>query len=662
MRNLKYTYMYLGKTIFALLLFLPKIAFTQCCTSDGRPTTVAYGFESTFTPNVGFPNDTLSPTSNARAYTGNTNPIGASGWGISSGAGAKLIRDASRATEGTDFVYVAFKAADPDNYCIENIANLSSATTCTAGKFVTGKRYVISADYVVFNEKVTKGGTGSGSAAPIFDYYTSTYTSLQGYVNGALAVNETAVSWANVKTSWKQVSAVLTLTNAMKKIAFSVKNSSSNRATAGILYDNTSFEQLSVIASGISVVACNGASNARIFTLNPASNYGGVPNLKYKVTAPSGYTIAPATGIYGQTTTFTLTKTVGSAIGTGNLTITIADDVNTNCSITQIISDPSPCTTPCTQPSAIALAKTAATCTGATANNNGKITFTAVTGADKYFINNGTTSTGTYATATVIPASGTDIQTNIPNTGGTYTVRFYNGADNCYKDETLIIAAVTCGVTCAIDITSSSKGTCRDNGAGQQVYDLTLTVSWSNPPSGEPIIVTSDAGGSETIDPASVSSPQTVTLVDLPADGQAVEVTTTFLATTSCIDTIKYNAPNCVCILPTAGTNTPAAGTCTGATANDDAKLDFTGIVNADKIEKSEGATYTGADYASATGTVTSGNANFTGLKHNTQYTFRIWNGANTCFTDVTITTPTKTCATTPCPPKVCSPIKATKL
>ncbi len=659
MRKLKYTCMYLSKTLFALLLFLPKIAFTQCCTSDGRPTTVAYGFESTFTPNEGFPNATLSPTNNAKAYTGNGNAVGMSGWNISSGAGAKLIRDASRATEGTDFVYVAFKAADPDSYCIENGTNLSTSSTCTAGKYVVGKRYVISADYVVFNENIPKGGTGS--ASPLFDYYTSSYSSLQGYVNGALAVNDTAVNWANVKTSWKQVSAVLTVTNAMKRIAFSVKNSSSNRATAGILYDNTSFEQLSITASGVSTVTCNGAANARVFTLNPASNYGGVPNLKYKVTAPSGYTIAPTTGIYGQTTTFTLTKTAGSAIGTGNLTITIADDVNTNCSITQIISDPSPCTSPCTQPSAIALAKTAATCTNGTADNNGKITFTTVTGADKYFINNGTTSTGTYATATAIPTSGTDIQTNIPNVGATYTIRFYNGDNTCYNDETLTIAAVTCTVTCAIDIISSSKGVCRDNGAGQQVYDLTLTVSWSNPPSGEPIIVTSDAGGSETIDPSSISSPQTVTLVDLPGDGQAVEATATFLATTTCIDTIKYNAPNCICVLPTAGTNIPTAGTCTGTTSNDDAKVDFTGITNADKIEKSEGATYTGAAYASATGTVTGGNASFTGLKHNMQYTFRLWNGANTCFTDVTITTPTKTCAIS-CPPKVCSPIKATKL
>jgi hypothetical protein len=99
----------------------------------------------------------------------------------------------------------------------------------------------------------------------------------------------------------------------------------------------------------------------------------------------------------------------------------------------------------CTQPSAITLVQTAPTCNSATANNNGKITFTSVTGVDKYFINSGAAATGTYATATAIPVTGTAIQSNIPNTGGTYTIRFYNGANDCFKDETITIAPVACG-------------------------------------------------------------------------------------------------------------------------------------------------------------------------------------------------------------------------
>ena len=94
-------------------------------------------------------------------------------------------------------------------------------------------------------------------------------------------------------------------------------------------------------------------------------------------------------------------------------------------------------------------------------------------------------------------------------------------------------------------------------------------------------------------------------------------------------------------------TNAALIGTCSGATPNDDAKIDFTGILNADKADKSEGATYTGAPYTAATGSIAGGAVSFTGLKHNTAYTFRFYNAADGCFKDITITTPDITCAPT---------------
>jgi SdrD B-like domain len=211
----------------------------------------------------------------------------------------------------------------------------------------------------------------------------------------------------------------------------------------------------------------------------------------------------------------------------------------------------------------LVLSTTAPTCTGATANNNGKITFTSATNADKYFINTGVTSTGTYATATAIPASGTDLQTSIPNAGETYTIRFYNGADACFKDTTIVVASVVCTVTC---------------------------------------------------------------------------------------------------VPPIAGTNTPAEGTCTGTTPNDDATVAFTGVTGALKADKVIGNTYTGGpNFGDATNAdASTGDFQLTGLKHGSTYTIRIWQTA-TCFVDVQIETPTKTC-TSPCPPKICTPVKVTKL
>ncbi|MEY4905157.1 MAG: hypothetical protein RLZZ292_2972, partial [Bacteroidota bacterium] len=101
------------------------------------------------------------------------------------------------------------------------------------------------------------------------------------------------------------------------------------------------------------------------------------------------------------------------------------------------------------------------------------------------------------------------------------------------------------------------------------------------------------------------------------------------------------------CTPPTTIAYTQTVGTCSSGVALDDAKIDFTGITGADKADKVEGTTYTGgATYATATGTVTTGAVSFTGLKHNTQYTFRIFNGSDACFKDTTFTTPTKTCVT----------------
>jgi uncharacterized repeat protein (TIGR01451 family) len=103
----------------------------------------------------------------------------------------------------------------------------------------------------------------------------------------------------------------------------------------------------------------------------------------------------------------------------------------------------------CTPPSGITLTQTAPTCTGATANNDGKITLTTVTNADKYGIVTGATYTGgvAYAAATTVTPS-VIVQNSIPNTGGTYTIRFFNGSDTCYTDQTVTVAAVTCSAPC----------------------------------------------------------------------------------------------------------------------------------------------------------------------------------------------------------------------
>lgn len=104
------------------------------------------------------------------------------------------------------------------------------------------------------------------------------------------------------------------------------------------------------------------------------------------------------------------------------------------------------CLPACTNPSGLNFTQTAATCTGSTPNNNGTITLTAATNGTHFGVS--TLNAGSYngpafagATAISLPQL---IKNNIPNTGGTYIVRIFNGADNCYVDQTVTVNPVNC--------------------------------------------------------------------------------------------------------------------------------------------------------------------------------------------------------------------------
>jgi hypothetical protein len=92
---------------------------------------------------------------------------------------------------------------------------------------------------------------------------------------------------------------------------------------------------------------------------------------------------------------------------------------------------------------------------------------------------------------------------------------------------------------------------------------------------------------------------------------------------------------------PRIGSFTKFLGTCTGINTLNDAKIEFTAILLADKADKAEGISYSGgAIYGSLSNQSISNNAViFANLKHNTAYTFRFWNGQNAYYKDTTITT-----------------------
>jgi hypothetical protein len=98
---------------------------------------------------------------------------------------------------------------------------------------------------------------------------------------------------------------------------------------------------------------------------------------------------------------------------------------------------------------------------------------------------------------------------------------------------------------------------------------------------------------------------------------------------------------------PYSGITIDSAG-CFRGIAQNDAKVTIN-IVNGDKADFSYGASYTGANYGSASNqSVILGKAPFNNLNNGGQYTFRVWNGVNTCYKDTTLNIPNRLCL--PCP------------
>jgi SdrD B-like domain len=94
---------------------------------------------------------------------------------------------------------------------------------------------------------------------------------------------------------------------------------------------------------------------------------------------------------------------------------------------------------------------TNATCTGSTANADGKITLSGFGATDRFQYSIGAVFNSATATAmTVIPASGI-VASTIPNPSGAtevYTVRVYSATNNnCYTDVRVTFSKITCAVT-----------------------------------------------------------------------------------------------------------------------------------------------------------------------------------------------------------------------
>ncbi len=389
-------------------------------------------------------------------------------------------------------------------------------------------------------------------------------------------------------------------------------------------------------AANISGIACsnNGTTSTtddRIkFILHPTGPAGGT----YTVSVNSG-TVSPTTGIYGMPTLFVLNA--GSA-GGGNKTVTVTDDDYPTCKVTVTVTDPGPCSSCQLNDPLVAYV---------VCDNKG----TATTADDEFILYanpNGLGISATYnASATCSGVACTCSKTNVaygspqeicrlPKGFGTATVTVTD-ASGATCNVVGTVAEGTCGVSCNIAasglniVCNGSTYTIYLNPTGTGLstrYHVTGDYNFAFVPYGAAFAI----------------------VVDVPINSGAKTITITDANSAAC--KLVVNIPNqtCVaCVKPTLGaTVTTVAGTCTGTTANNDATASLT-VTGGDKADIVEGATYgSGPAYNAASNkTVTSGSVSFMGLKHNTQYTIRVWNADNTCFEDKTFTTPTKDCSCT---------------
>ncbi len=176
----------------------------------------------------------------------------------------------------------------------------------------------------------------------------------------------------------------------------------------------------------------------------------------------------------------TSTTVPGLSISTGGNYTIYAILANGNASIN------SPSCLPMAQVAAIITALPAATfsqtpptCTGATPNNNGIITFATATGVTHFGISTAGAATydGPAYPATAFTAIGQNVSATIPNTGGSFIVRVFNSAANCFTDITVSVAPVTCVALCVPPVLSSTPGAvCAGN-----IIDLTTLINGNSP-------------------------------------------------------------------------------------------------------------------------------------------------------------------------------------
>jgi gliding motility-associated-like protein len=109
-----------------------------------------------------------------------------------------------------------------------------------------------------------------------------------------------------------------------------------------------------------------------------------------------------------------------------------------------------------------------------------------------------------------------------------------------FADNPSSTGTTDCTILCAITGLTATPGACT---TATGTYDLTGTITFSDPPSSGTLVVTNSCSGATQSFTAPFTSPYSYTLTGLPANGLGCTVSAVFSADTSCNFTQSFTAP-----------------------------------------------------------------------------------------------------------------------
>jgi hypothetical protein len=262
------------------------------------------------------------------------------------------------------------------------------------------------------------------------------------------------------------------------------------------------------------------------FSLNPTgSNLSGSG---YTVSVNTG-SVTPGSGNYGSPTGFSLQP--GSA-GAGNVTLTVTDIADPNCSQTLTITDPGSCSNQCIITATVANISCDDNGTPSDPSDDTFFFDITVTGSNTgggWTADDPNSSTGSYGTTLNLGP--------YPISGGNLSFTVTDNADAACTDQVTVTAPASCSNQCAISAAVSNI-ICDDNGTPSDPSDDTfffdLTVTGNN-----------TGAGWSADDPNNSSGGygNAVNLGPFPISGGNLSFTVTDNADAACTDQVTVTAP-----------------------------------------------------------------------------------------------------------------------